>query len=95
MWRHLKLAITSAPVITLANKDSYALSGTCSENGNIVAVVVGGLTAQEASCASGQWSLSSVVLPDLTSVNEGETIQVTATHRDNALNSTDDHEISR
>ncbi len=49
------VTIGLAPAITQANQTGYTVSGTCSVNGNNVAVLVGAVSAS-ALCTNGSWS---------------------------------------
>ncbi|WP_021027756.1 hypothetical protein [Comamonas sp. B-9] len=49
------VTISLAPAITLANQAAYTVSGSCSVNGNNVAVLVGSVAAS-ALCTNGSWS---------------------------------------
>ncbi|MEJ5128747.1 hypothetical protein WH367_22100 [Comamonas sp. MYb21] len=49
------VTISLAPAITLANQAAYSVSGSCSVNGNNVAVLVGSVAAS-ALCTNGSWS---------------------------------------
>ena len=59
--------ITSADDINLANKDSYTLEGTCSEDTREVSVTIGSLPPETVTCSSGLWSLQ----PDTTAIPPG------------------------
>ncbi len=61
---------------------SFAVSGTCSENGQTVAITIGGDASSTASCLSGAWSANL----DFTSAAEG-TVSITVSHADAAANS--------
>ena len=61
------VAITSADDINLANKDSYTLEGTCSEDTREVSVTIGSLPPETVTCSSGLWSLQ----PDTTAIPPG------------------------
>lgn len=75
------VAITSSPVINNANKGSYPVAGTCSEDGLTVTVTVGGVSATP-NCSSNTWSTSL----NVTSVSDGASVAVTADHSDAAGN---------
>ncbi len=49
------VTISLAPAITLANQAAYTVSGSCSVNGNNVAVLVGSVSTS-ALCTNGGWS---------------------------------------
>lgn len=78
------LAITSSPIINLGNQNAYTISGTCSENGRAVDLNVGGITGSN-NCSAGSWS----VTLNVSSLSDGPSISVSATHTDAALNSRD------
>lgn len=65
--------------ITSANKNSYPLSGTCSENGR--AVTLGGAVSASATCNAGSWTVN----VDYGTQADGSVI-VTADHNDAAGN---------
>lgn len=69
------VTITSALNITQANRTNYTVSGTCSEAGNNVSLMIGSIS-RTASCSSGNWS-SGVV--DVSSLADGS-ILITADH---------------
>lgn len=69
------VTIASAPNITQANKTNYSISGTCSENGTNVSLMIGSIS-KTASCASGNWN-SGVV--DVSSLADGN-VTITADH---------------
>ena len=84
---------TEAPHVEIANatwnineenQSSYTLSGTCSENGQSVAVVIGDLSTQ-VSCSSGSWE---VLAYDVSSL-AGSSITITADLNDAAGNPAD------
>jgi len=77
------VAITSAPDINASNVAAYPISGTCSENGEIVTVVVGGeVPATQPTCTAGAWNVSY----DVSLVADGTGITVSADHLDAATN---------
>lgn len=76
------VAISSAPNINFANRNSYALNGTCSESGRTVSVSVGGIPASP-SCSSGTWSVTGL---NVSSIGDSGSVSVTANHTDAALN---------
>jgi len=53
------VSVIAAPQITASNQASYAVSGTCSANGEAVAVTVGSVPAT-AVCGAGVWSASGI-----------------------------------
>lgn len=61
------VTVSNAPLINAANQASYGVSGTCSANGQPVAVSIGSVTAQ-ATCNGGVWSVSGV---NVTAVGDG------------------------
>jgi hypothetical protein len=69
------VTITSSPDIDQANLTSYVVSGTCSENGVVVSVDVGGIS-KSPNCSSGVWATSQI---DATSLLDG-TVNITADH---------------
>lgn len=75
------VAITSAPVINNANKASYTVSGTCSENTRTVSVSVGGVSGTP-TCTTNTWTSTL----NVTSVPDGSSVSVTANHNDSAAN---------
>jgi rRNA maturation protein Nop10 len=76
------VTITSSPTIINANKATYPISGTCSENSRTVSVSVGGVTATP-TCSASAWS----AVLDVTAVADGPSIAVSAVHTDAAGNS--------
>jgi len=77
------VALTSTPVINIANASSYTVSGTCSENGQIVTVSVNGVPRSTPTCTGGNFTASSM---DVSGVTDGPGISVTAGHSDIAGN---------
>lgn len=75
------VAITSSPVINLANHAAYAVSGTCSENTLIVTVNVGGVSGTP-TCTTGTWSTTL----DVSGVADSASVAITANHTDAAGN---------
>lgn len=75
------VAILSSPIINLANRAAYTVSGTCSENTRTVSVNVGGVTGSP-SCGGGTWSSTL----NVTGVADGASISITANHSDAAGN---------
>ncbi|WP_148293216.1 choice-of-anchor P family protein [Comamonas sp. B-9] len=53
------VAVVAAPQITAANQATYTVSGTCSANGEAVAVMVGSVSVS-ALCGGGVWSASGI-----------------------------------
>lgn len=76
------VAITSSPVINNANKASYTVSGTCSENSRTVSVNVGGVAATP-TCSSSAWSTT----VNVTAVADSASLSITADHTDVYSNS--------
>lgn len=76
------VTITVYPLINNANKDSYTVSGACSEEGRAVSVNVGGVT-DTATCTSLAWSSTL----DVSAIPDSATVSVSATHTDTAANS--------
>ena len=72
------VAITSSPIINNANKAAYTVNGTCSDNGRIVSVNIGGVTATP-SCSSGSWSTGAL---NVTAVSDSGAVAITADHTD-------------
>lgn len=75
------VAITSSPLINNANKASYTVSGTCSENTRTVNFTIG-LLSQTPTCTASTWT----VTLDVTTVPDGASVSVTANHTDLAGN---------
>ena len=75
------VGISASPVINASNRDSYDLSGTCSENERSVDIAIGSLNTQ-ATCSSNLWEVSSY---DISSVT-GSTVTITADLSDAAGN---------
>lgn len=69
------VTIVSAPNITQANKTNYTVSGSCSNNGTNVSIMIGSIP-KTASCSSGNWT-SGVV--DVSSLADGS-VTITADH---------------
>gem|GEM_PF-2490722 len=76
------VAITSSPVVNIANKAAYTVSGTCSENTQTVLINVGGVTSNP-TCSALTWSATL----NVTAVGDGSSIAITANHDDAAGNS--------
>ena len=81
------VAITGTPsAITTLNESSYTISGTCSENGQNVAILLGSVTKGTAVCGAGAWTKTF----DLTSdADADDTVNWLARHADAAGNSVD------
>ena len=77
------VAITSSPTINNANKTAYTVSGTCSENGRTVSVVIGSLGAVTPTCGSGTWTTGAI---DASGVADNAVVVITANHMDAAGN---------
>ena len=74
-----EVAIVSAEDITVTNKDSYSLSGTCSDDGeNNVEVSIADAPGVRVSCSSQSWAFS----PTVSDISDGNSIAVTVVHRD-------------
>ena len=74
-----EVAIVSAEDITIANRDSYSLSGTCSDDGeNNVEVSIAGGSGVTVSCSSQSWTFS----PTVADIPDGNSIAVIVIHRD-------------
>lgn len=69
------VTISSAPNITQANMTAYQVSGTCSENGTVVSLNVGGIL-RSPNCSSGVW-ISGFM--DVTTLPDGP-VNITADH---------------
>lgn len=76
------LTLTTPPDISGSNVLSYALSGTCSENGRMVSVAIGALSSS-ASCTSGSWSITNW---DVSSLTDAPALSITVDHSDLAGN---------
>ena len=70
------LSLDALGVVNAANKAAYTVSGTCSENGRVVTITVGGLTATP-TCTAGGFQ----VVMDLTSLADGA-LTINGTHQD-------------
>jgi hypothetical protein len=77
------ITIDYSPDITAANETTYNVSGSCSENGEMVVVNIDGL-AYSPTCSSGSWSLSSI---DVSSRPDNAALPITADHDDSFGNS--------
>lgn len=75
------VAITSSPAITNSNKSAYTVAGTCSENGRVVSLSVGGVTATP-SCSSSAWSATL----NVSALADNPSVAITANHSDSAGN---------
>ncbi|UYL07458.1 hypothetical protein B9G69_010420 [Bdellovibrio sp. SKB1291214] len=71
-----KIDIPSASNITASNQAAYTVTGTCSENGESVAITIGTINTT-ATCSAGAFSRT----VDVTSLT-GNTISLSATHKD-------------
>ena len=74
-----EVAIVSAEDISIANKDSYSLRGTCSDDGeNNVEVSIADGSGVTVSCSSQSWAFS----PTVSDIPDGNSLAVTVIHRD-------------
>lgn len=71
----ITVAITSAPDITKTNNTSYQIAGTCSQNGVVVTISIGGIN-RSPFCSGGSWSTGFV---DVSSLADGS-VTITADH---------------
>ncbi|MAZ48372.1 MAG: hypothetical protein CME65_07405 [Halobacteriovoraceae bacterium] len=71
-----QVAITFAQNITAANDTDYVVSGTCTDNGQIVDVYIGALNFQP-NCSGGNWTTGYV---DVSSLTDNPAITITADH---------------
>lgn len=71
------VAITDAVDITAANENNYTVSGTCSENGRVVSVSVGGIPVTP-TCNSNAWTTGSV---NVSGLADTPTLSITADHQ--------------
>ncbi len=71
------VTISSAPNINIGNETNYIVSGTCSENGQIVDVYIDSINITP-TCSSGTWTTGS---QDVSSIPDGSGINVTADHQ--------------
>lgn len=76
------VTITSAPSVTISNQANYFISGSCSENTNIVDLYIGSLNFQP-TCLSNSWSVTSA---DISSLADGSVL-ITADHSSATQNS--------
>ena len=86
------VTIVTAPSINAGNAGTYALSGTCTENGQPVTVSVGGVqpgtpptSGTQPTCSSGSWKVTGL---DVSTLATGE-VTITADHStggDSSLN---------
>ena len=75
------VTIDPASVINIANQAAYNLTGTCSENSQIVTVYAGGVQATP-TCTSSTWSTTI----DVSSEVDNPALSITADHLDLATN---------
>ena len=75
------VAITSERKVSLANKSSFTIEGSCSENAHKVGVTIASGAEVEVDCTSLSWTYPSINLSDATTFPEG-TIAVSITHQD-------------
>lgn len=71
----ISVAISSAPDITKTNNTSYQISGSCSQNGVVVSLSIGGI-ARSPFCSGGSWSTGFV---DVSGLSDGP-VTITADH---------------
>jgi hypothetical protein len=76
------VSITSSADINGANQANYSISGTCSENGQNLAIFIGSINITPI-CIGGAWTSGSV---DVTSIPDSPTVSITADHSDPAGN---------
>ncbi len=76
------VAITSSTAINNTNKNAYVVSGTCSEAGRTVAVVVGGLATGNPVCSSSAWTTTI----NVSGVTDSANVTITADHSDSVGN---------
>ena len=77
------VAITSTPpAITTANEASYALSGTCSDDNEVVEILLGGTSKGTATCGSGTSGTWSVNLNISSEADADDTVAIVARHKD-------------
>ncbi len=76
------VTITSSPTINNANKTAYTVSGTCSENGRTVSVVIGSMTPVTPTCTALAWTTGAI---DVSAVTDSPTLAITANHNDSEL----------
>lgn len=70
------ISVSSAPDINLSNHQSYTLSGSCSENGTSVDILIDTLNFS-ANCNSKTWTTGVV---DVSSIADGPSISITIEH---------------
>jgi len=80
------LAITSSPDIDGLNVGSYALSGTCDENGATVNIDLGALS-NSANCDGANWSVTNW---DVSSLSDNASISLSVDYTDTVLNPASD-----
>ena len=71
------VTISSPDNIDQANVSSYSISGTCSENSQVVTLTFSGTLSFYPICSSGQWS---VLNSDLSSLADSASLSITADH---------------
>lgn len=76
------VSITSAGNITAANEVTYSVSGTCSDNGQIVSVSIGGIPKTPL-CTSGAWDTGAT---NVSGLGDTPSLPITADHTDAAGN---------
>ena len=77
------VAITSSPNINVLNHTAYTYSGTCSENGEDVDLLLGGTDSYTVTCSSGTWNSGSL---DVSALGDSPTFALAADHPDLAGN---------
>ena len=78
------VSMTSSPLVSSSNVNSYPMAGTCDENGTgVLSVTIAGGTATSADCQGGNWQKN----VDLSTQDEGN-ISVSITHQDAPGNET-------
>ncbi|MBT7610130.1 MAG: hypothetical protein HN576_10255, partial [Bacteriovoracaceae bacterium] len=76
------VTINTPTPINISNQSTYGLTGSCSEAGQIVVVVVGSITSTPTCSVSLTWAATI----DVSSLADGLTLSVTADHSDAASN---------
>ncbi len=71
------VAISSAPAINIANKAAYIVSGTCSINGVVVTVTIGGTVINAPTCISGTFTTPAL---DVSAIADNAAVSVQAVH---------------
>ncbi|MDA9189407.1 choice-of-anchor D domain-containing protein, partial [bacterium] len=78
------VTIDALTLINLANRATYSLSGTCTDNGQVVTVDIGGITPPAPTCGAGVWNIASVDLSAL--ADSPPLVAVSADHVDTVGN---------